>query len=77
MKFVKGPGYETYNTIQVEKKHKENSKEAKEPGKTQEEVEVEEAPVPVVTHAKNILHLVFAIVEVYVNNQNFYNSNGL
>ena len=37
----------------------------------------EDAPVPLVTHVKNISHSIFAIVEVYMNNQQIYNSNGL
>ena len=37
----------------------------------------EEAPVHLVTHVNNILHSIFSNVEVYVNNQQIYNSNGL
>ena len=37
----------------------------------------EEAPVPLVTHVNNILHSIFSNVEVYINNQQIYNSNGL
>ena len=45
--------------------------------KEKETVEEEEAPVPLVTHVNNILHSVFSNVEVYINNQQIYNSNGL
>ena len=37
----------------------------------------EDAPVPLVTDVNNILHSVFSNVEVYMNNQQTYNSNWL
>ena len=37
----------------------------------------EEAPVPLVTPVNKILHSFFSNVEVYVNNQQIYKSNGL
>ena len=37
----------------------------------------EDAPVPLVTHVNNILHSIFSLVEVDINNQQIYNSNGL
>ena len=52
-------------------KHKEDAKAEDE--KTAEE----EAPVPLVTHVNNILQSTFSNVEVYINNQQIYNSNGL
>ena len=70
LKLVKGRGYETYNT-------KEVKKEPKEEAKAEEEETAEEEPVPLVTHVKNILHSIFSNVEVYINNQQIYNSNGL
>ena len=43
-----------------------------------EEVEEEqEIPVRLITHVNNILHSIFSNVERYINNQQFYNSNGL
>ena len=36
----------------------------------------EDAPVPLLTHVNNILHSIFSNVEVYINNQQNYNSNG-
>ena len=36
-----------------------------------------EAPVRLVTHVNNILHSIFSNVEVYINNQQIYNSNEL
>ena len=37
----------------------------------------EEAPVPLVTHVNKILQSVFSKVEMYINNPQIYNSNGL
>ena len=37
----------------------------------------DEAPVPLVTHVSNTWHSFFSNVEVYINNQQIYNSNGL
>ena len=71
LKLVKGLGYETYNTKQVKKK------EHKEEAKAEEEETADEEPVPLVTHEDNILHSIFSNVEVYINNQQIYNSNGL
>ena len=71
LKLVKGRGYETYNTKEVKKEHKEEAKA--EEGETAEE----DDPVPLVTHVNNILHSIFSNVEVYFNNQQIYNSNGL
>ena len=72
LKLVRGRGYETYNTKEVNKKeHKEEAKAE------EEETAEEEAPVPLVTHVNNILHSIFSNVEVYINNEQIYNSNGL
>ena len=70
LKLVKGRGYETYNTKVVKKEHKEKAK-------AKEEETAEEEPVFLVTHVKNILHSIFSNIEVYINNQQIYNSNGL
>ena len=71
LKLVRGRGYETYNTKEVKKQHKEEAK-AKE-----EETAEEEATVPLVFHVNNVLHSISSNVEVYINNQQSYNSNGL
>ena len=73
LKSVKGPGYENYNTKEVKKEHEEEVKADVET----EEVEEQEAPVPLVIHVNNILHSTFSNVEVYIKNQRIYNSNGL
>ena len=70
LKLVKGRGYETYNTKEVKKEHKEEAK-------AEEEETAEEEPVLLVTHVNNILHSIFFNVEEYINNQQIYNSNGL
>ena len=71
LKLVRGRGYETYVTKGVKKEHKE---EAKAEG---EETAEKEAPVPLVTLVNNILHSIFSNVEMYSNNQQCFNSNGL
>ena len=71
LKLFRGRGYETYNSEQVKKEHKEEAKA------DEEETAEEEAPVPLVTHVNNILHSVFSNVEVYIKNQQIYNCNGL
>ena len=70
LKLVKGRGHETYNTKEVKKEHKEEAK-------AEEEETAEEEAVPLVTHVNNISHSVLSTVEVYINNQQIYNSNGL
>ena len=70
LKFVRGRGYETYNSKEVKKEHKEAAK-------AEEEQTAEEAPVPLVTHLNNILHSIFSNVDVYINNQQIYKSNRL
>ena len=69
LKLVKSRGYETYNTKEVKKEHKEEAK-------AEEEETAEEEPVPLVTHVNNILLSLFSNVEVYINKQQIYNSNG-
>ena len=60
-----GRGYETYNSKEVKKEHKEEAI-ADEEATAEEE---EEAPVPLVTHVNNILQSIFSNVEVCINNQ--------
>ena len=57
--------------MEVRKGHKQEAKPDEESAAEEEQ----EAPVPIVTHINNILHF-FPNVEVYVNNQQIYNSNG-
>ena len=71
LKLLKGLGYETDNTKEVKKEHKEEAKAE------EEETAEEDTPVPLNTHVNNILHSICSNVEVYINNQQTYNSNGL
>ena len=71
LKLVRGRGYETYNTKEVKKDYKEEAKAE------EEEMAEEDAPVAPVTQVKNILHSIFSSVEVYINNQQIYNFNGM
>ena len=73
LKFVKSRGHQTYNTEEVKKEHKEEAKADEETAAEEEQ----EAPVPLVTHVNDILHSIFPNVEVYINNQQMYNPNGL
>ena len=69
LRFVRGRGYETYKTKEVKKEHKEEAKAE------EEETAGEDAPVPLISHVNSILHSIFSNVEVYINNQQIYNSN--
>ena len=70
LKLVRSRGYETYKS----KEKKEDKEEAK---AEEEETAAEDAPVPLVTHVNNTLNSFFYNVEVHINNQQIYNSNGL
>ena len=70
LKLVKCRGYETYDTKEVKKEHQEEIK-------AEEEEMAEEEADPLVTHVNNILNSIFSNVELYINNQQIYNSHGL
>ena len=72
LKFLKGRGYVTYESKEKKKEHKDESVVFTETG--DEEVEEEVARV---AYVNNIMHSMFSNVEVYINNQQIYNSNGL
>ena len=72
LKFVKGRGYETFESKEKKKEHKYDSVVFTETGYDEEEEEVAR-----VTYVNNIMHSIFSNVEVYINNQQIYNSNGL
>ena len=73
LKFVKGRGYDTYESKEKRKEHKEESVVFTETGDEEEEQE----KVVQVTYVNNILHSIISNVEVYINNQQIYSSNGL
>ena len=73
LKFVKGRGYDTYESKEKKKEHKDGSVDFTETGDDEEE-EQEEVRV---NYVNNILHSIFSNVELYINNQQIYSSNGL
>ena len=75
LKFVKGRGYDTYESNEKKKEHKDESVVFTETGS--DDSDDEEKEVARVTYVNNIMHSIFSNVEVYINNQQIYNSNGL
>ena len=73
LKFVKGRGYGTHESNEKEKEHKDESVVFTETGTD----DSDEEEVARVTCVNNIMHSIFSNVEVYINNQQIYNSNGL
>ena len=73
LKFVKGRGYDTYESKEKKKEHKDESAVFTETGDDSDQKE----EVARVTYVNNILHSIFSNVEVYINNQQIYNSNGV
>ena len=73
LKFVKGRGYDTYESREKKKEHKDESVVFTETGDDSDQ----EEDVARVTYVNNIMHSIFSNVEVYINNQQIYNSNGL
>ena len=72
LKFVKGRGYDTYESKE-KKEHQDESVVFTETGDDEEEQE----EVARVTYANNLMHSIFSNVGVYINNQQIYKSNGL
>ena len=73
LKFVKGRGYDTYESKEKKKEHKDESVVFTETGTD----DGEEEEVARVTYINNITHSIFSNVEVYINNQQIYKSNAL
>ena len=73
LKFVKGLGYDTYESKEKKQEHKDESVVFTETGTDDDE----EEEVARVTYRNNIWHSIFSNVEVYINNQQIYNSNEL
>ena len=71
-KFVKGRGYDTYESKENKKELIDESVVFTETGTDDGEEEVAR-----VTYVNNMMHSIFSNVEVYINNQQIYNSNGL
>ena len=72
LKFIKGRGYDTYESKEKKKEHKDSSVVFTETGDDEEEPQ----DVARVTNVNNIMHSIFSYVEAYINNQQIYNSNG-
>ena len=70
--FVKGCCKEAYSGKAVKRKQKEEERAVEET-----EVEEAEALVPLVTRVNNILNSILSNLEVYTNNHQIHNSNGL
>ena len=73
LKFVKGRGYETYESKGKKTKHIYESVVFSEKGSDEEEQE----EVARVTYVNNIMHSIFPNVKVYIKKQQVYNSTGL
>ena len=73
LKFVKGRGYDTYDSSEKKKEHKDESVVFTETGTDDDE----EEKVARVTYVNNILHSIFSNIEAYINNQHLYKSNEL
>ena len=74
VKLVKGRGYDTHKSKEAKKEHK-NEEQPTEAAANNEEDDIN--LVPFLTYLNNIMHSIFCTVEVYLNNQRIYNSNGL
>ena len=68
LKLVKRRGFDSYKK---EAKTKHNEAEDKKADAA------DDNDVPLITHVNNIMHSIFSNVEVYINNQQIYISNGL
>ena len=73
LKFVKGRSYDTYESKEKRKEHKDESVVFTETG----DDDSEEEAVARVTYVNNIMHSILSNVEVYINKQQIYKSNGL
>ena len=74
LKFVKGRGNDTYESKKKKEEHKDESVVFAETGTDDEEKQEEVARV---IYVNNMMLSIFSNVEVYINNQQIYNSNGL
>ena len=69
-------GFITYKTTKKIKKHKEDTVFTETGDDVVEFIEEDEG-VPHITHMNNILHSILSNAELYINNHQIYNSNGL
>ena len=73
LKFVNERGYDTSESKEKKKEHKDESVVFTETGDDSDQ----EEEVARVTYVNNIRHSICSNVEVYINNQQIYTSNGL
>ena len=71
---MKGRGYNNYKVKEAKKEHK--VEDAATEG-TDNDTTDDEDTVPFISHVNNIMHSVFSNVDVYINKQQIYKSNGL
>ena len=76
LKLVKGRGFDSYKPTEKKKEHKEDAV-LNETGNDDVEFIEEDEGLPHITHVNNILHSFFSNAELYINNHQIYNSNGL
>ena len=68
LKLVKHRGFDS---------HKKEAKEEHNEAEDKKADAADDNEVPLIIHVNNIMHSIFSNVEVYINNQQIYNSNGL
>ena len=76
IKLVKGRGFDTYKTTEKKKEHKEDTVSTETSDDDVEFIEEDEG-VPHIAHVNNILHSLFSNAELYINNHQIYDSDGL
>ena len=74
LKFVKGRGYDIFESKEKKKEHKDDSVVFTETRTDDDEEEEEAAGV---TYVNNIMQSIFSNVELYIDNQQIYNFKGL
>ena len=76
LKMIKRRGYKSYKPGELQKEHMDESKEYAAENMEGEEME-KDPSVLLVTRVYKTLPSIFSKVKVYINNQQFYKSNGL
>ena len=76
IKLVKGRGFDAYKTTENKKEHKKDTVST-ETGNDDVEFREEDEGMPQITHVNKILHSIFSNAELYINNHQIHNPNGL
>ena len=76
IKLVKGRGFDTYKRTEKKKEQKKETFFTETDNDDIEFIEEGEGK-PHITHENNILHSIFSNADLYINNHQIYNSNGL